>query len=76
MSLVRKWLESRRGAKVNIKVPRRGVKKDLVNMVAENARQGLEQMRIKLLAEPEVLAKALEELREELSLPCSPQRVE
>ena len=76
MPLVKKWLESRRGAKVDIQVPRRGVKKDLANMVAENARQGLEQMRIKLLAEPEVLAKALEELREELSLPCSPQRVE
>lgn len=75
-SLVQEWVRSRKGAKVDIRVPRRGVKKDLVNMVAENARQGLEQMRIKLLAEPDVLATALEELKRYLLLPSFPHRVE
>ena len=75
-SLVEGWLQSRRGGRVAVRVPRRGVKKELVDMVAENARQGLEQMRIKLLAEPEVVANALKELKEELSLTCLPQRVE
>jgi excinuclease ABC subunit C len=76
MPLMAKWLKSKKGAKVELRVPRRGVKKGLVDMVAENARQGLEQLRIKLLAEPEALAAALEELQKELSLPRLPQRVE
>jgi len=76
MSLIAAWLKSKKGAKVELRVPHRGVKKGLVDMVAENARQGLEQLRIKLLAEPDALAAALEELQKELSLSCPPQRVE
>jgi excinuclease ABC subunit C len=76
MSLIAEWLQSKKGAKVELRVPHRGVKKGLVDMVAENARQGLEQLRIKLLAEPDALAAALEELQKELSLSCPPQRVE
>lgn len=75
-SVIRNWLESRRGNKVTLQVPRRGLKKELVDMVAENARQGLEQLRVKLLAEPEALATALEELQQQLRLPQRPRRVE
>jgi len=74
--MVQQWLESQKRAKVKVWVPRRGVRKGLVDMVAENARQGLEQMRIKLLTEPEVTAKALAELESELQLPRPPRRVE
>jgi len=45
-------------------------------MVAENARQGLEQMMIKWLADPATTADALEDLRHELHLPQAPKRVE
>ena len=76
MPLIAEWLKSKKGAKVELRVPHRGVKKGLVDMVAENARQGLEQLRIKLLAEPDALAAALEELQKELSLSSPPQRVE
>lgn len=76
MPLIAEWLGSKRGAKVELRVPHRGVKKRLVDMVAENARQGLEQLKIKLLAEPDALAAALEELQKELPLSCPPQRVE
>ncbi|NQT47622.1 MAG: excinuclease ABC subunit UvrC, partial [Chloroflexi bacterium] len=75
-SVVGTWLESLRGARVKVLVPHRGVKKDLVNVVAENARRGLEQMRIKLLAQPDVLAAALDDLEKGLSLPRFPHRVE
>ena len=74
--MVQQWLESQKRAKVKVWVPRRGVRKGLVDMVAENARQGLEQIRIKLLTEPEVTAKALAELESELQLPRPPRRVE
>jgi excinuclease ABC subunit C len=45
-------------------------------MVAENARQGLGQMMIKWLADPDATAAALEELKRELQLPQTPKRME
>ncbi|MBA7474866.1 UvrABC system protein C [subsurface metagenome] len=74
--VLERWLESKRGARVNLLVPQRGEKRRLVEMVAENARQGLEQLRLKLLADPETTAAALVELRDALQLPHAPQRVE
>ncbi|MFC1924323.1 excinuclease ABC subunit UvrC [Chloroflexota bacterium] len=76
MPLIEKWLENKKRAKVQLQVPRRGVRKALVDMVAENARQGLEHFRIKLLTEPSTLTTALEELQRELNLPRLPQRIE
>lgn len=74
--VLERWLESKRGARVNLLVPQRGEKRRLVEMVAENARQGLEQLRLKRLADPETTAAALVELRDALQLPHAPQRVE
>jgi excinuclease ABC subunit C len=76
MPLIQKWLGGRRKAKVELRVPRRGVRKELVDMVTENAHQSLEQLRTKSLAESDALATALEEVQEKLSLPHLPQRVE
>ncbi len=76
MVVVRDWLRSRRGARVNIQVPLRGNKKQMVENVAENARQGLEQLKIKRLATPRVLEAALAEIKRELNLPRLPARME
>lgn len=76
MPAVKKWLEGKKQAKVEIQVPRRGTKKQLVDMVAGNARQGFEQYRVKLLAEADSLAAALEDLQKELFLPRPPRRIE
>ena len=76
MAIIENWLESKRGAKVRILVPYRGSKKQLVNIVAENARQGLEQLKIKQMASPKVLEAALAEIKRELHLPRLPSRVE
>lgn len=70
------WLQSRRGGRVDIQVPRRGNKKQLVDIVAENARQGLEQLKIKQLATPRELESALAEIEKELHLPAPPLRME
>ncbi|HUV45700.1 MAG TPA: excinuclease ABC subunit UvrC, partial [Dehalococcoidia bacterium] len=43
-TIIENWLQSKRGAKVHIQVPRRGNKKQLVRIVTENAQQGLEQL--------------------------------
>ncbi|GAI36987.1 unnamed protein product, partial [marine sediment metagenome] len=76
MAMIQNWLQGKRGGKVNIQVPRRGNKKQLVNIVAENAQQGLEQLKIKQLASPTALSAALEEIKRELQLPRLPSRIE
>jgi excinuclease ABC subunit C len=75
-AVIREWLKSRRGAAVGIQVPRRGVKKKLVDMAAENARQGLEQLKIKALTTTRSLDSALKEVEKELKLAGPPQRLE
>jgi len=75
-TIIEDWLQSRRGAKVRIKVPYRGNKKQLVKIVAENAQQGLEQLKIKQIATPTALANALAEIKEALALPGLPYRME
>jgi len=72
--LISDWLASLRGKPVEIRVPQRGKKRALVEMVAENARQGLEQLQIK--ESPDKLAAALTGLQDVLHLPRLPQRME
>ncbi len=76
MATIQSWLQSKRGKRVNIQVPRRGNKKQLLNIVAENAEQGLEQLKIKQLASPTALSAALDEIKRELALPRLPARME
>ena len=75
-TVIETWLQGKRGAKVHIQVPCRGNKKQLVKIVAENAEQGLQQLKIKQLAAPTALAAALAEIKRELHLPCLPFRIE
>jgi len=74
--VIESWLQSKKGTKVNIQVPCRGNKKQLVKIVAENAEQGLEQLKIKQLATPGSLTAALAEIERELHLPRLPLRME
>ena len=76
LTVLRDWLQSKRGARVDIQVPRRGNKKQLVDTVTENARQGLEQLKIKQLVTPKELDTALAEVEKELHLPHRPLRME
>jgi excinuclease ABC subunit C len=70
------WLRERRGGAIALVAPRRGDKLRLVEMVAQNAREVLEQQRIKWLSDSQKTAMALDELREVLNLPVAPQRIE
>lgn len=76
MAVLKDWLQTKRGTRVDIQVPRRGNKKQLVDIVVENARQGLEQLKIKQLAAPKALDAALAEIERELNLPRLPLRME
>ena len=74
--LVRDWLRERRGGAIRLVCPQRGQQKKLMDVVAENAVQGLAQHRIKWLNNTDVLQQAMGELEEELSLPALPLRME
>ena len=75
-SVIEEWLRQKRRDKVFIRVPRRGKKRKLVELVARNAGETLEQMRIKWLSEKQRRAGALAGLREVLGLPAIPRRIE
>lgn len=71
-----KWLREKRGGSVTMTVPKRGEKLRLVEMVKQNAKEVLEQQRIKWLTDSQKTQLALEELQEALNLAAPPQRIE
>lgn len=73
---IQEWLRQKRGGAVNIIVPVKGNKKQLIESVLANARQALTQEKIKQLAGADVLENALKQLQAELSLPHLPERIE
>ncbi len=74
--VIREWLRGLRGGAVRLIHPQRGMHKQLMNIVAENAAQGLAQHRVKWLDNTDVIQQAMSELQEELSLPASLHRME
>ncbi len=75
--IIETWLNDRRGGgKVYLKVPRRGAKRDLVALVAENAAETLASLKAKWEADRSKHVQALNELREALSLQGPPNRIE
>ena len=73
---IRDWLKQKRNGPVTISIPRQGSKRELVQIVAQNAEQGLKQMKVKQLAAPQVMEAALKEIQEKLGLPRLPERME
>ncbi len=69
------WLREKRGGRVEIRVPQRGEKRKLLEMVAQNAAEGVEQLKIKQ-AEGSNPDSAMEEVQEALGLPRLPRRIE
>jgi excinuclease ABC subunit C len=74
--LLSSWLSERRGGSVLIGVPKRGRKRDLVNMVARSAEENLEQSRLKFLSDEQRTTAAATELAAALDLPRLPLRIE
>ncbi len=75
-ALLQELISEKRSSAVSIDVPQRGVKKRLVEMARENARQGLAQLKIKWQSNSHLMENAMEELQEALSLPTLPRRIE
>jgi excinuclease ABC subunit C len=74
--IIEEWLRRKRGARVVLKVPRRGRKRELVRMATENADQMLTLLRAQWEVDSHKQEQALEELQSELNLPAPPARIE
>ena len=73
---IQEWLREKRGGSARVYMPQRGEKRRLVAMVAENAVQGFEQLRLKQMSDSAAMDAAMSELQEALSLPYPPKRIE
>jgi excinuclease ABC subunit C len=74
--LLADWLSSSKGSRVQVETPKRGTKKDLVNMAAGNAATVLEEQAVRLEADVDKTTGAAAELGQYLELPAVPQRIE
>ena len=70
------WLESQKGARVEIRVPMRGDKRTLLETVNTNAREEFVRHRLKRASDHNARSRALSELQEALMLPEAPLRIE
>jgi excinuclease ABC subunit C len=75
-ALYSEWLTLLRGSNVEIRVPQRGDKRELLATVTKNAEEEFTRHRLKRATDHNSRAKALNELQEWLELPHSPLRIE
>jgi excinuclease ABC subunit C len=74
--ILEEWLRTLRGGAVSVSVPARGEKRRLVEMVAGNARQRLQEHRLRWMNDQQKTTAALVELQEALDLSDVPNRIE
>ncbi|MCA9929155.1 MAG: excinuclease ABC subunit UvrC [Anaerolineales bacterium] len=74
--VIEQWLRQKRNSKVTIHVPRRGHKKELVEMALTNAQDTLGTIRQQWAADRSRHVQAMAELQEKLALPTPPARIE
>ncbi|WP_294372349.1 excinuclease ABC subunit UvrC [uncultured Clostridium sp.] len=70
------FLSVKRGSKVYIKIPVKGEKKEMLELVKNNAKVTLDQFRDKILKDKKANRKCLEEIQELLELDSIPMRIE
>jgi excinuclease ABC subunit C len=70
------WLELMRGRRVNLRVPRRGDKRALLETVHRNALQSLAQHKTRRASDLTARSLALQQIQEQLGLDDAPLRIE
>ncbi|MEA2486674.1 MAG: excinuclease subunit [Actinomycetota bacterium] len=74
--LLERWLGETRGSRVQVRVPRRGEKRALMDTVRENARQAFTQHRLKRSSDFAARSRQLRQLQEALGMGDAPLRIE
>ena len=75
-ALYEEFLGTVRGARVRLRVPQRGAKRDLLGMVDHNAREAFVQHKLRRASDHNARARALTALQDALDLPEAPLRIE
>ncbi|GBE66053.1 UvrABC system protein C [Mycobacterium sp. MFM001] len=70
------WLSELRGSRVALRVPRRGDKKALAETVQRNAKEALQQHKLKRAGDFTARSAALQNIQESLGLADAPLRIE
>lgn len=76
IDIIEKWLSSKKDTRVHIKVPRKGDKLHLVDMVSQNALISLNQFRDKVRNQESMVKEGLGTIKEILGLESIPERIE
>lgn len=74
--IIEQWLRGKRGAKVALHIPKRGPKKELVELAAANARSALTALQAEWEADAHRHTEAIANLQAALQLPQPPSRIE
>lgn len=75
-SLLRSWLETRKGAAVSIVAPKAGEKLKLLAMAKNNAQFLLDELEIQRLKRGELVPHSVKALQRDLRLRAAPRRIE
>jgi excinuclease ABC subunit C len=70
------WLSALRGSRVDLRVPRRGDKRTLMETVARNAKQSLARHKVTRAGDLTARSQALQQLQDTLELDEAPLRIE
>ncbi len=69
------WLKKQRGGNISLQVPKRGAKRQLMNMAIDNANKGLQLAKAKEM-NLQAITSGLQQLKDKLRLPRMPLRIE
>ncbi|MFM7337844.1 MAG: excinuclease ABC subunit UvrC, partial [Actinomycetota bacterium] len=76
LATLEEWLSRERAGKVEIRVPHRGDKRELHELVTQNAKHELNRHRLRRASDHTARTRALNELQDLLGLPEVPLRIE
>lgn len=76
MDIIERWMHQKRGMKVNIASPKRGEKKELVEMAKKNAKLVLKQLKLKMAKDESRINEELDSLQKAVNSPALPHRIE
>ena len=76
MDIIENWLRQKKGSKVDVASPKRGEKKQLVEMARKNAELVLKQLRLKMATDEKRINEELGALRDAIGIDALPRRIE
>jgi len=76
LDIIESWLRQKKGSKVEILSPKRGEKKQLVDMARKNAELVLRQLKLKMATDQERIDEELGALRDAIGMDALPHRIE